>query len=237
MSIDQAVQSPSPGVIVELFEVDATMLGGEVHRFVSKATAPVLWGGEIFAPLDFETEGWGVTAGGSLPRPVVRIDNTRSLFVGLAATYNDLRTAKVTRYKTLARHLDNGAEPDPDAWLSRDVFYIDKKKRSDKRIVEFELASPLDLFGKKLPAEQVLRDWCSRRYRTWDAGTGTFVYAAAEVACPYAGTDYYDANGDICPAAEDDCGKRLSDCKLRFGEGVSLPTRACPGVALSRRTS
>jgi len=237
VSIEQDLQSAAPGTLVELIELDATAIGGDLSRFVNKAAAPVSWGGEVFVPLEFESEGWETTGQGSLPRPKVRVDNTKQALLSLVLGCSDLRGAKVTRWLTFARYLDSGADPDPGAWKSRDVYYVDSKPDQNKQYIELELASLMDLAGSQIPARQILRDWCGRQYRRWDPDAGEFVYAHADVACPYAGTDYYDATGDLCSAAEDACGKRLSDCKLRFGTSASLPTWAYPGVALNRSSS
>lgn len=72
-------------------------------------------------------------------------------------------------------------------------------------------------------------------------GSGKFIYANA--TCPYMEDKYFLPNGfstlngqpdgDPVPPEKDQCGKRLSDCKKRFGEHAVLPIRAFPGMARS----
>lgn len=234
MTIERDMQSASPGVQVELIEVDATSIGGSVSRFITKAVAPVSWGGETFTPVDFETGGWEATGQGALPRPWIKVDNTRQALLYLVLGCNDLRMARVTRWRTYARYLDGMPDADPDIWISRDVYYVAQKKDQSKRYIEFELRCLMDLAGRQLPGRQFVRDWCARRYRVWNADAGAFVYAHADVACPYSGSACFDASGDICASFQDACGKRLSDCKLRFGSAATLPFWGYPGAAISR---
>ena len=71
----------------------------------------------------------------------------------------------------------------------------------------------------------VLRDSCVHTYRYW-VGT-KFQYK--EVACPYVAEVYFKKNGEpTMDPAEDSCGKRLSDCKLRFGVEAVLPRNGIP---------
>jgi phage-related protein len=85
-----------------------------------------------------------------------------------------------------------------------------------------------------IPKRQVLRDACLAEYRYYDTATAAFDYTRA--TCPYVGTSYFEADGTptINPA-EDQCGRKLSDCKLRFTDLI-LPTWAFPGVSRIRRT-
>ena len=90
----------------------------------------------------------------------------------------------------------------------------------------------MDQEGRKLPGRQVLKDACTHIYRFPD-GMGDFDYTNA--TCPYVGTDYFEATGaSTNDPALDKCGKKLSDCRLRFGQHGVLPTRAFPGVARVR---
>ncbi|WP_169432792.1 phage minor tail protein L [Desulfovibrio aminophilus] len=186
------------------------------------------------APVDFKGDGWSVSSEGALPRPTVSVDNTRMVLLDMVLSCNDLRGAKVTRWKILSKWLDDGAEPDPEAWLNKDVFYVDQKTSHDKRVMEFELRSPLDLAERQLPARQILRDWCPRRYRYWNAASGAFVYAHADVACPYSGSACWDADGHPASPADDVCAKTRAACLLRFGRSATLPTWAFYGVAANR---
>lgn len=112
-----------------------------------------------------------------------------------------------------------GTNPDEDtaAEFNDDVYYIDRKANENKEVVEFELASKMDIAGVKLPRRQVIQNIC------------TWIYRGTE--CGYSGTDYFDVfNNPVGSAALDKCGKKLSSCKARFGEYSPLPFGAFPAA-------
>lgn len=231
MTIESDVQKSYPGDFIELFDLDASAFGGGVHRFVRDTDSgqPVLWQGNLYMPLAFEADGFEMNGQGSLPRPKLRASHLNTTLMALVAEHDDLLGTVVTRWRTFTRYLDNGPDANPDIHFPPDVYVIDQKTGQDNVSIEWELAAAMDQEGRKLPGRQVLRDICSWRYRQW---TGS-AFDYAEAACPYTGTDYFDDLGNACAASEDRCGKRLSDCKLRFGAGV-LPFGGFPGVARSR---
>ena len=61
------------------------------------------------------------------------------------------------------------------------------------------------------------------------------LYDNPDMACPYTGSACYTKNGETTTAANDDCGRRLSDCVLRFGQENPLPYGGFPGLARIRR--
>ena len=76
---------------------------------------------------------------------------------------------------------------------------------------------------------------CTHRYRLWRPNDllpegGQFDYSCAE--CPYTGNNYFLKDGSTTTSPADDaCGKRLSDCKKRFGETAELPFGGFPGIS------
>jgi len=231
LTISSDVQSSSPGKLVHLFDIDASAIGGEVYRFVkgTDGNEHVVWRGDTYMPLDFEAEGFEQSAQGALPRPKIRVSHLSTALLGAVVSLGDLLGATVTRWRTFSKYLDNGSQPDPNSHFAPDIYKIDRKSAQNKVFIEWELAASIDQEGKKLPGRQVLRDTCTHTYRRW---TGTaFDYSAA--TCPYTDPNYYNPLGEDCEVSQDDCGKRLSDCKLRFGH-APLPTRAFPGVGRSR---
>ncbi len=229
--IKRDVQKSSPGEIVQLFDIDATSIGGEVYRFVKGTDhgQPVRWQGHVYMPRDFEADGFEINGQGTLPRPTLRVAHINSALLGATRELGDMLGAVVTRWRTFAHYLDDGPQADPNAHFAPDVYRIDRKASQNKIFIEWELAAAMDQEGKQLPGRQILRDTCTHVYRRW-TGSG-FDYA--EATCPYVGTRYYDLSGRPCAASSDQCGKRLSDCELRFRH-QPLPTRAFPGVARTR---
>jgi lambda family phage minor tail protein L len=191
---------------------------------------PVRWKGNVYMPAPFDASGFESNGRSALPTPRVRMGASRQL-TALLRQYGDCVGVQVTRWRTFTKYLDNGSTPDPNAHFAPDIFIISRKVSQDKVSVEWELAASLDQQGKKLPGRIILRDACTWRYRVWSTDLGAYDYT--DVLCPYTGTAAFDRLGQVCAPALDQCGKRLSDCELRFA-GAALPTSAFPGVARVR---
>ncbi len=248
--ITGAQQQLSPGRLVELFDFDVSKLGGGVYRFCSsfKETGDLTWRGMTYAPLPVIAEGFEVSGKGQLPKPTLKLSNVALVGSALISEFGDPLGAKVTRWLTFSEFLDGGAYADENQHFIPQIFVVERKKTQNAVMVEFELSASIDQEGRMLPGRQIVRNYCGHRYRRWDAATGQFDYVDA--TCPYAGSDsveggagpetpYFDATGT--PVAEnqpekDTCGKKLSDCKLRFGRNAELPFRGFPGVGRIRRT-
>lgn len=229
MTIRADIQSLAASAIVELFELDAMLLGAPsklyFHAGTNELGTAVVWQGVSYVTLPIEASGFEWSGKGQIPRPKVRLANTDGLFGALVAQYASLLGAKVTRRKTLAKFLDavnfsGGVNPtaDPTQSFPDEIYFIDRKAVENPVYIEFELASALDLPGVMLPRRQFISNTCSWRYR------------GAE--CGYAGAASYDIND--APAAVDACGKRLSSCKLRFGAYAVLPFGGFPGAGMLR---
>ena len=96
-------------------------------------------------------------------------------------------------------------------------WYIDRKSSENRIAVEFELASKLDLPGVKIPKRQLIGNICQWAYRSGE--------------CGYTGSSYWDVNDNSeSSLANDRCGKRLSSCKLRFGNDNPLPFGSFPSA-------
>jgi len=186
--------------------------------------------GIIYEPVPMEAEGFEWTGRGPVPRPRLRISNIGNLAGQLAIGYGDLLGAKLTRIRTFEKYLDGMPTADPGSYFEPDIWYFDRKVTHAPDHIEWELASVLDQEGRRLPGRQMLRDVCTHTYRTYKDG---FNYTG--VTCPYTGGSYFDVTGTPTgDPAKDVCGRRLSDCQLRFPD-QALPTRAFPGMALDPR--
>ena len=226
--IAQESQSFSPSALVELYVLDATALGGSLYRFCpsSNGNANVVFDGNTYTAIAFESEGWEWNGKGQFPTPTIRIDNVNKTLLSAVIGFGDLVGATVTRTRTFKKFLDGEPSADPTAIFSVDVYTVERKTKHDKISIEWELSAAMDQFGKRLPGRQILKDACMRTYRVWDGAA--FVYTNAQ--CPYTGTTYFDENGDSTVQASDKCGKRLSDCKKRFGTNGELPFWGFPGA-------
>lgn len=236
--IKEDVQQPNVGQIIVLYELDTTTIGGsDVFRFTENTTisgssrVAVKFQGQTWFPLDITSDGWDVSGKGKLPTPKVRVNIQETTLLTGIINMEDLLGAKLERKRTFRKYLDDGAEADTQAEFDPDTFIIQRKSAQNKYYVEFELATYMDFQGKNIPGRVVLRDTCTHAYRIYK--DGSFDYTNA--TCPYTDANYYKRNGDsTVDPAEDNCGKRLSDCRLRFGDAAELPTRAFPGAGRTR---
>jgi len=229
--ITREAQSLNPSAIIDLFTVDTSSLGGSLFHFVqgSKQNAHVKFAGIDYQPIDVEFEGLETSGTGSLPTPTVRVSNTDGVAQAMSNTWGDLLGCTLYRVRTFARHLDDGQEPDAQAFYGPDIFRFERKTSENSIYIEWELSAAIDQEGKKLPGRVIIRDTCLWRYRRFNPKTNKFDYSKAQ--CPYAGNQYYDRNDlPVTSPKDDEPSRRLSCCRARFGKGNPLPFGGFPGA-------
>ena len=249
MSLIRDIHSLEPGALVELFDLDLTPIDpaagvARFHAGTNELSQPVVWRGYSYQPRPVQASGFGLSTTGAAPRPKMQVSNIPALgAVGIMTLlnrdYHDLVGAIVTRRRTLAKYLDavnfpGGVNPiaDPTVEFPLDIYYVERRLTENRLYAEYELSSIYDLEGVYLPGRQVIRDTCSYSYRFWDADAGQFAYQDARgipVACPYTGAACFDRMGNAVESPQDQCGRRLSDCRKRFASG----TRSLGGVEVS----
>lgn len=229
MGIREDIQKLATEALIELFVLDATALGGTVSRFhagTNQLKGAVVWQGQTYAAMPVEATGFEFTGKGTVPRPTLRAQNVDGLIGASCDTYDDLIGATVTRKRTFAKYLDvvnfpGAVNPsaDPAAAFPDDVYFIHRKALQSKHLVEFELAAAWDVQGVQLPRRQIIQHLCSWIYRSAECG-----YTGAAVAT------IEDVPTGIL--AQDQCGKRIASCKLRFGTTAPLPFGGFPGAGV-----
>lgn len=228
-TIKAEIQKLAPSSIIELYELDATNVGGTLLRFHSgtnELRENLVWQGYTYTRYPVQVTGFEMTSGGQLPRPKVAVSNLFGSITEILTNTTDLLGAKFTRKRTLLKFLDavnfeGGVNPTADntAEFSSDVFYIDRKTMENRDVVEFELAASIDLQGIQLPKRQVIQNVCPWLYRGSE--------------CGYSGTSYFKTDDTTTSDPTlDVCGKRLSSCKKRFGQYAELPFGGFAGAGL-----
>lgn len=231
MTIAQELSGLQASAKVVLYVLDASPIGGEVLRFhngTNQLNQPVVWQGQTYQPFPIEAEGFEVRTQGPAARPKIRVADRFGLISVLLMQFGNLEGALLIRKVTHARFLDavnfpGGVNPEanPDEAYPDDTWVVDRVSRDDATVIEWELASPLDLEGMTVPGRRCDQLVCSWRYRSADCG-----YTGGPVA-----------KADDTPTADpgqDECSQLISGCKLRFGK--LLPFGAFPGIGLNRQT-
>lgn len=175
--------------LIFLFELD---FAGTVHRFHSESTdQDIRFGPEIgqdattntYAAFPMGIEGLEVTSEGSQPRPTLIIPNVTSLFRSDSSipliNMEDLIGARVTIRKTLTKYvtIGSGDAPTNNYQFPKSIYIIDRLASKNSLAVMFELASPFDLAGVRVPSRQVTGKYCPWYYKGY-SDTSTDIRSA-----------------------------------------------------------
>ena len=223
------IQTLAPGALVQLFELDASGIGGAVQRFHGYAQAgSIWWQGHEYAPWAIEAEGFARSGTGPQPAPTLRVGNIGQdaqgtplpgVISALCLALDDLVGARIIRRRTLGQYLDarnfaaGNPSADPGEELPPEIWLIEAKIQESGQTVEFELRSALDFDGQMLPARQIQANACG--WLSIGGYRGPY--------CGYTGAAMFDRDGKpVADPIADKCGGKVSDCKLRFGASKPL---------------
>jgi len=173
------LQSLSNKSIIELYSITlVSALHGStnVSRFHSgvgmNSNSSIIWQGNTYDKFPVIAEGFEYTGKGTLPRPTLTVSNILGTITALMATanattpFNDLQGAKFIRHRTMAQFLDAAnfpsnqnpfGTPSSTTELPQEIYFIDRKVIENREIVQFELASVLELNNIRCPKLQVTR--------------------------------------------------------------------------------
>lgn len=233
MTIRADEQRLDAGTLVELFEIDATDIGGQRHRFVPGPWngASVTFQGVTYTPTPVELAGLRHAAAGAPRRPTLKLSRLNAAVAAAAVGTDSWRGARLKRLRTFTRYLDGETGADSTRHWPAEIWIVERLASATSAEVVWQLASALDLDDRKLPGRQVLRDVCAWRYR--ERSGSSWDYSSAQ--CPYTGGSFFDANDNPVDDPEDDvCSRRLSGCKARF-PAAALPFGGFLGVGRVRR--
>lgn len=188
------VQNFAPSAIVDLYELDATMLydtnnvAGEIVRFHAGTNGIeqiVVWQGNEYTPFPIEVVGFEANTKGTIPRPTLRVANIGEAITTLLIAFDNLIGAKITRKRTFAKFLDainfNGGNPNADtnAAFADEIYYVSRKASENEIFVELELSPAWDLHGIQLPRRLCVQNVCSWKYKGLECGYGEIAEFAA----------------------------------------------------------
>jgi lambda family phage minor tail protein L len=220
--IQAELQKLAPNALIELYILDTNVIGfGSIDYFFAGTDAnrwPVVFQGITYQPWPLEATGFEFTGQGTIPFPQLAISNIGGIISATALQLNDLVGAKITRLRTFTQFLDNQPTADPTQQLVPDIYYVNRKVSENSLQVAFELAPSFDVTALQCPSRQILQNSCP------------WIYKGAQCTWVPVSGKYFDATdkAQALPGG-DQCGKRLSSCKVRFGTNALLPFGGFPG--------
>lgn len=146
---------------IELFELDATAIGGTLYRFtpnVSEAGGSMSFAGNLYTAIPIVTTGWDFTSAGAPPKPTLSISNVNKTLLSAVISMGDLVGATLTRRRTFERFLDGSAEADGTMFLGPDTYVIEQKTQHNKNLITWQMTSIIDRLGMRIPRRQILKD-------------------------------------------------------------------------------
>tara|TARA_Y100000034_G_C6907013_1_gene421231 strand:+ start:2382 stop:3623 length:1242 start_codon:yes stop_codon:yes gene_type:complete len=159
------------------------------HNNIKVFDSKIIWQGNTYIPAPIQATGFENSSRGTLPTPILSISSQSETGTDQLALLRyeilklgDIIGAKVTRRRTFAKYLDlanfkatdstprlaelpDGYEPDPNAELPRDIYFIERKTAENKSTIQYQLSSILDLEGIKIPRRTIISDKCNWNYR------------------------------------------------------------------------
>lgn len=162
MSIIDTISQEVLPAYIELFELDATPIGGTIQRFTNVASAnPISFGGNQYVFIPARFSGVELKSDGSQSRPKIELSNVNRLFLGAVIALGDLVGARLKRLRTFEPFLDSGATPDP-AQAFIDQYVIARKEGHNASGIVFELCTPFEAGMRKIPSRLITRQGDSR---------------------------------------------------------------------------
>lgn len=161
------LQSSSGESLVELFDLEVNeQVTLRFHAGVDETYQEVVFDGNTYTPLPIQLEGVEVLSDGPGTRPTLTLANVTVLFKTLLND-NNLRMdaligLKLTRRRTFEKYL---GDPEELFEFPKASYIIDRIAAETSLAVEFELASPFDVEGVKLPSRSIVGKYCSWIYQ------------------------------------------------------------------------
>ena len=177
----------------------------------------IIWQGQTYSPMPIQTDGLEVRGDGKASTPSLALANNvngvQGAISALCLQYDDFCGSRVTVYHTLASYLDaanfTGGNPSANPnEFRKQTWFVEAKTSENRSAVVFELSNPVDLEGSRIPSREITN------YCHWGVHNR---YRGQE--CKYMGVARFTKEGR--PTADsklDQCGSRLSDCRLRNNE-------------------
>lgn len=128
-----------------------------------------------FTPMPMLIDGLDLSSDGAPARPSLTVANVGTLFRSQLGTFknSDLIGQRVIRRQTFKKYLyQESQDASPPIEFRTQEYIIDRISQEGSVSVTFEMATPFDLEGIKLPRRVVVGKYCSWQYQGHDKGKG-----------------------------------------------------------------
>jgi lambda family phage minor tail protein L len=195
--------------ILRFHNLDINLESYSTQLLNGQLVGQLIWKGKRYLPFPIMVEGYETATKGTLPKPKITFSNQNNIsqydyffrtIKNSIKSIGDIIGLKVIRRRTFLRYLDAinfkssggiinddnlAIDPDSLAELPSDIFYIDRKLRESKNLIEYEMSSALDLENIKLPLRTIYSESCSFDYRGSGCEYGNNVYNSQNPANGY----------------------------------------------------
>lgn len=198
------------------FVGNTSELVGKEYDIQMGGNKNIIWQKEVYTPIPIQTDGLEVRGDGKASTPTLAlansIDGAQGAISALCLQFDDFAGAKLTVISTLAKYLDPENFESGNAQAANEykkqIWYIEQKTSENKSVVSFELSNPVDFADARIPSREITNycHWAVHgRYRGQE--------------CQYMGTARFTSKRQpTTNPAQDKCGGRLADCRLRNNE-------------------
>lgn len=142
-----------------------------------------------YIALPIMIDGIETKAEGASSRPTITIANVTSLFrsqFGASFSFEDLVGSRIVRRRTFEKYLDKTSDVYE---LPVTTYIIDRVSSKTPTFIAFELASPFDVEGVKIPNRAVFGKYCSWVYQGYERNLGGCLWSS-ESKTSYRGVEY-----------------------------------------------
>lgn len=160
MTIQQDVRAQAVESVVDLFELDCSMLGGSVYRFSPQLNSnytAVTFNNLVWNPMPIFIENLQYSGSEAPAKPSLSISNVSKVMLPAIITLGDIVGAKLTHWRTLDKYLGTGSTPSGLAFLPKDIWWVERKEHQNKHTVKWMLTSELNRADRRLPRRLFLK--------------------------------------------------------------------------------
>ncbi len=160
MAIKTDVRQQATEAIIDLFELDCTVLGGSVYRFspqIGRNYVAVTFNNQTWQPMPIMIENLSYSGSEAPAKPSLSISNISGVMLPAVITLGDIVGAKLTRWRTTEKYLGTGSTPSGIEFLPKDIWLVERKEHQNKHSIKWMLTSELNRADRRLPRRLFLK--------------------------------------------------------------------------------